>query len=150
MCNEISLFQYLSSAFTPNITLPNIRKGLVMMTFPSHSQYLNGSFSKGLRSLKVYLRAVFVSICSQDYFQYHRVGNMFHKHIQNNLECLEHLRKFDEISYFLRLPSIYLKIESTIILFSIQCCQINRIWLIFGAFHEVVALSTSKICVNVL
>ena len=38
--------------------LPNIRKGLVKMTFLLHLQYLNGSLSKSLRSLKVYFRAV--------------------------------------------------------------------------------------------
>ena len=38
------------------VTLPNIRKGLVKMTFQSHLQY--GSFSKRLSSLKVYFRAV--------------------------------------------------------------------------------------------
>ena len=32
------------------------------MTFPSHLQYLNGSLSKYLRSLKVYFRAVYIII----------------------------------------------------------------------------------------
>ena len=33
------------------------------------------------------------------------MGNLFHKNVPTNLECLEHLQKFDEISYFSRLPS---------------------------------------------
>ena len=50
----------ISDAFTSssNVTLLNLRKGLVKMTFPSHLQYLNGSLSKLLRSLKVYFRTV--------------------------------------------------------------------------------------------
>ena len=57
---ERSPLQYLSKTFTHSskVTLPNIRKGLVKVTFPSHLQYLNGSLSKSLRSLKVYFRAV--------------------------------------------------------------------------------------------
>ena len=57
---ERSPLQYLSKTFTRSskVTLPNIRKGLVKVTFPSHLQYLNGSISKSLRSLKVYFRAV--------------------------------------------------------------------------------------------
>ena len=57
---EMSHLQYLSKTFTcsSKVTLPNIRKGLVKVTFPSHLQYLNGSLSKSLRSLKVYFRAV--------------------------------------------------------------------------------------------
>ena len=57
---ERSPLQYLSKTFTylSKVTLPNIRKGLVKVTFPSHLQYLNGSLSKSLRSLKVYFRAV--------------------------------------------------------------------------------------------
>ena len=57
---ERSYLQYLSKTFTcsSKVTLPNIRKGLVKVTFPSHLQYLNGSLSKSLRSLKVYFRAV--------------------------------------------------------------------------------------------
>ena len=59
---ERSPLQYLSKTFTCSlkVTLPNIRKGLVKVTFPSHLQYLNGSLSKSLRSLKVYFRAVLV------------------------------------------------------------------------------------------
>ena len=53
-----------------------------------------------------------MSICSQDYLEYRYVGNVFHKNVQNNLECLEHLQKCDEISYFSRLPSIYLRIDN--------------------------------------
>ena len=47
---KISPFQYLSNAFTSssNVNFPNIRKGLVKMTFPSHFQDLNGSLSKSL------------------------------------------------------------------------------------------------------
>ena len=57
---ERSPLQYLSKTFTHSskVTLPNIRKGLVKVTFPSHLQYLNGSLPKSLRSLKVYFRAV--------------------------------------------------------------------------------------------
>ena len=57
---ERSPLQYLSKTFTcsSKVTLPNIRKGLVKVTFPSHLQYLNGSLSKSLRSLKVYFRTV--------------------------------------------------------------------------------------------
>ena len=57
---ERSYLQYLSKTFTcsSKVTLPNISKGLVKVTFPSHLQYLNGSLSKSLRSLKVYFRAV--------------------------------------------------------------------------------------------
>ena len=57
---ERSPLQYLSKTFTRSskVTLPNIRKGLVKVTFPSHLQYLNGSLSKSLRSLKVNFRAV--------------------------------------------------------------------------------------------
>ena len=51
---ERSPLQYLSKTFTRSskVTSPNIRKGLVKVTFPSHFQYLNGSLSKSLRSLK--------------------------------------------------------------------------------------------------
>ena len=49
----ISAFQYLSKTFS-KVTLPNIRKGLVKVTFPSPLQYLNGSLFKPLLSLKVY------------------------------------------------------------------------------------------------
>ena len=58
---ERSPLQDLSKTFTHSskVTLPNIRKGLVRVTFPSHLQYLNGSLSKSLRSLKVYFRAVY-------------------------------------------------------------------------------------------
>ena len=57
---EMSPLQDLSKTFarSSKVTLPNIRKGLVKVTFPSHLQYLNGSLSKSLRSLKVYFRAV--------------------------------------------------------------------------------------------
>ena len=60
---ERSPLQYLSKTFTRSskVTLPNIRKGLVKVTFPSHLQYLNGSLSKSLRSLKVYFRAVLLA-----------------------------------------------------------------------------------------
>ena len=59
---EMSPLQDLSKTFTHSskVTWPNIRKGLVKVTFPSHLQYLNGSLSKSLRSLKVYFRAVIV------------------------------------------------------------------------------------------
>ena len=43
-------------------------KGLVKMTFPSHLQYLNGSLSKSLRSLKVYFRAVFLKVLESAWF----------------------------------------------------------------------------------
>ena len=58
---ERSPLQYLSKTFNRSlkVTLPNIRKVLVKVTFPSHLQYHNGSLSKSLRSLKVYFRAVF-------------------------------------------------------------------------------------------
>ena len=57
---ERSHLQDLSKTFTRSskMTLPHIRNGLVKVTFPSHLQYLNGSLSKSLRSLKVYFRAV--------------------------------------------------------------------------------------------
>ena len=45
------------------------------------------------------------------------MSNVFHKNIPNNLECLEHLRKCDEISFFSRHPSIKFSIESTKIFF---------------------------------
>ena len=59
---ERSPLQYLSKTFTRSskVTLPNIRKGLVKVTFPSHLQYPNGSLSKSLRSLKVYFCAVYI------------------------------------------------------------------------------------------
>ena len=61
---ERSPLQYLSKTFTRSskVTLPNIRKGLVKVTFQSHLQYLNGSLSKSLRSLKVYFCAVEVTV----------------------------------------------------------------------------------------
>ena len=61
---ERSPLKYLSKTFTRSskVTLPKIRKGLVKVNFPSHLQYLNGSLSKSLRSLKVYFRAVSVLI----------------------------------------------------------------------------------------
>ena len=40
------------------VTLPNIRKGLVKVTFSSPSQCLNGSLSKSLRYIKVYFHTV--------------------------------------------------------------------------------------------
>ena len=54
------MLYHLSNAFScsSNVTLPKIRKGLVRVTFPSHLQYINGSLSKSLISLKVYFRAV--------------------------------------------------------------------------------------------
>ena len=57
---ERSPLQYISKTFTRSskVTLPNIMKGLVKVTFPSHLQYLNGFISKSLRSLKVYFRSV--------------------------------------------------------------------------------------------
>ena len=58
----MSPLQYLSKTFTSKVTLPNIRKGLVKVTFASHLQYLNGSLSKSLRSLKVYFHAVYVFV----------------------------------------------------------------------------------------
>ena len=52
--------QYFSKTFTcsSKVTLPNIRKGLVKVTFPLPFQYLNGSLSKSLSTLKVYFHAV--------------------------------------------------------------------------------------------
>ena len=62
---DMSPLQYLSKTFTcsSKVTLTNIRKGLVKVTFASHLQYLNGSLSKSLRSLEVYFRAVSVCLC---------------------------------------------------------------------------------------
>ena len=62
--NVMEPLQYLSKTFTysSKVAMPNIRKGLVKVTFQSHLQYLNGSLSKALRSLKVYFRTVFVAV----------------------------------------------------------------------------------------
>ena len=61
---ERSPLQDLSKTFTHSsmVTFPNIRKGLVKVNFPSHLQYLYGSLSKSLRSLKVYFRAVWAKL----------------------------------------------------------------------------------------
>ena len=69
---ERSPLQYLSKTFTHSskVTLPNIRKGFVKVTFPSHLQYLNGSLSKSLRSLKVYFRAVVYACMVSIYDKY--------------------------------------------------------------------------------
>ena len=40
---------------------------------------------------------IFVSICRQDCLEFCCVGNVSHRNVPNNLECLEHLLKFDEI-----------------------------------------------------
>ena len=68
---ERSPLQELYKTFTRSskVTLPNIRKGLVKVTFPSHLQYLNGSLSKSLRSLKVYFRAVYAEANSWSIIQ---------------------------------------------------------------------------------
>ena len=68
---EISPFQYLSNTFTlsSNVTLPNIREGLVKMTFPSYLQYLNGSLSNSLRSL------TFIFVQCVDYATANEVKN---------------------------------------------------------------------------
>ena len=60
---DMSHLQYLSMTFTCSlkVTLPNTRKCLVKVTFPSPFQYLNGSLYKSLRSLKVYFHAVLVT-----------------------------------------------------------------------------------------
>ena len=57
---DISYFQILSNAVTHSskVTLRNIMKGPVKVTFPTHLQYLIGSVSKSLSSLKVYCRPV--------------------------------------------------------------------------------------------
>ena len=59
--HHMSHLQDLSKTFTclSKVTLPNIKKGLVKVTFQSPFQYPNGSLSKSLWSLKVYFRAVF-------------------------------------------------------------------------------------------
>ena len=58
--HEMSHLQYLSKTCTSSskVTLLNIRKGFVKVTFPSPLQYLNGSLSKSLRSFKIYFRTV--------------------------------------------------------------------------------------------
>ena len=55
--------QYLSKTLTcsPKVTLSNIRKGLVNVYIPLPIQYLNGSLSKPLRTLKVYFRDNYIS-----------------------------------------------------------------------------------------
>ena len=55
--------QYLSRTFTclSKVTLPKIREGFVKVTFPLPFQYLNGSLSKSVSTLKVYFRAVIVT-----------------------------------------------------------------------------------------
>ena len=57
---DMSPLQYISKTFThlSKVNLPNIRKGLVKVTFPSPFQYLNSSLSKSLSTLNVYLCAV--------------------------------------------------------------------------------------------
>ena len=74
---ERSPLQYLSKTFTRSskVTFPNIRKGLVKVTFPSHLQYLNGSLSKSLRSLKVYFRAVIYACTCKHLFGPSRDGS---------------------------------------------------------------------------
>ena len=59
---DTSPLQYLSKTFTcsSKVTLPNIRKGLVKVTFPSRTFTM--ALSKSLRSLKVYFRAVSVTM----------------------------------------------------------------------------------------
>ena len=59
----MSPLPYLSKTFacSSKVTLPNIRKGLVKVTFPSPSQHRIGSLFKSLRSLKVYFRAVYTA-----------------------------------------------------------------------------------------
>ena len=53
---DILPLQYLPKTFTcsSNVTLPNIRKGLVKVTFPLPLEYLNSSLFK---TLNVYFRA---------------------------------------------------------------------------------------------
>ena len=60
--HDMSHLQYLSKTCTcsSKVTLPNIMKGFVKVTFPSPLQNLEGPLSKSLRSLKIYFRAVLV------------------------------------------------------------------------------------------
>ena len=58
----MSPFQYLSFYMFIKVTLPNIRKSLVNVSFPSPLQYLNGSLSKYLSS--VYFHAVQIMLRS--------------------------------------------------------------------------------------
>ena len=57
---DIPPLQYLSKTFTclSKVTLPKIRKGFVKVIFPLPFEYLNGSLSKSLSTLKVYFHAV--------------------------------------------------------------------------------------------
>ena len=57
---DIPPLQYLCKIFTcaSKVTLSNIRKGFVKVTFPSPFQYLNSSLSKSLSTLNVYFRTV--------------------------------------------------------------------------------------------
>ena len=73
-CDGKVTLQYLSKTFSRSskVTLPNIRKGLVNVTIPSQLQYLNGSLSKSLKSLKVYFRAVYHMQYKKNLLKYSR------------------------------------------------------------------------------
>ena len=60
-----SPLQYLSKIFTclSKVTLSNIRKSLVKVTFPSPLSYLNDSLTKSLSTLKAYFHAVLGNLC---------------------------------------------------------------------------------------